>query len=67
MCERHVLETITGVGEHVRHWSVDQRAVVVMITTFFIPYSRETIVDRTVIQIAVGSTNGIILGITPLC
>ncbi|KAL4139244.1 hypothetical protein PRIC2_002742 [Phytophthora ramorum] len=61
-----VLETIVGVGERVRHWSVGRKAVAVFAATFVltpVPYSRYYLGDHTALQVAVGAADGLVLGV----
>ncbi|KAF4136161.1 PAP2 superfamily [Phytophthora infestans] len=61
-----VLETIVGVGEQLRHWSARQKAVAVFFTTLVltpVPYSRYYLGDHTALQVAVGSADGLVLGV----
>ncbi|GMF12108.1 unnamed protein product [Phytophthora lilii] len=62
-----VLEAIVGVGQRVRHWSVGRKAVVVFFATLVmvpVPYSRYFLGDHTALQVAVGSADGLVLGVT---
>ncbi|EEY62930.1 phosphatidic acid phosphatase [Phytophthora infestans T30-4] len=61
-----VLETIVGVGEQLRHWSARQKAVAVLFATLVltpVPYSRYYLGDHTALQVAVGSADGLVLGV----
>ncbi|KAE8993140.1 hypothetical protein PR003_g20958 [Phytophthora rubi] len=61
-----VLETIVGVGERVRRWSVGRKAVAVFFATLVlvpVPYSRYFLGDHTALQVAVGSADGLVLGV----
>ncbi|KAG1690549.1 hypothetical protein DVH05_028052 [Phytophthora capsici] len=61
-----VLEAIVGVGHRVRRWSPRRKAVVVFFATLVltpVPYSRYFLGDHTVLQVVIGSVDGLVLGI----
>ncbi|POM74957.1 Phosphatidic acid phosphatase [Phytophthora palmivora] len=61
-----VLETLVGVGERVRRWSMARKAVAVFFATLLltpVPYSRYFLGDHTALQVAVGSADGFVLGV----
>ncbi|OWY99457.1 Phosphatidic acid phosphatase [Phytophthora megakarya] len=61
-----VLESIVGVGERVRRWSIQRKAVAVFFATIIlipVPYSRYFLGDHTALQVAIGSADGFVLGV----
>lgn len=58
-----LLETAVGFG---RHWSLRNKVVVTLVNVLVfapVPYSRYYLGDHTSLQIAVGSANGVVIGL----
>ncbi|GAB9476930.1 hypothetical protein Gpo141_00013989 [Globisporangium polare] len=58
-----LLETAIGFG---RHWSLRKKAIVTFVNVLVfapVPYSRYYLGDHTSLQIAVGSANGVVIGL----